>query len=100
TPPAAVIQDQPALASHRERVKKYRTLGGPLVELTRAEPHTERAPGFADRNIVAQDSGPVLAFERDQMAAGIEHRDGERRAFDLAAVLERYVDDSRGLSKR
>ena len=34
------------------------------------------APGFAERDVEAQDSGLVLALEGDEMAAGIE--DGDR----------------------
>jgi len=34
------------------------------------------------------------------MAAGIEHRDRERRAIGLAALLERGIDDSAGLRER
>ena len=40
-----------------------------------AEAHAERAPGFAVGDVEAQDAGPVLALERDEMPAGIEHRD-------------------------
>src|SRR5262249_53896380 len=48
----------------------------------------------------AQQPRLVLALEGDEMAAGIEHGDGERRTVGVAAFLERGVDDRRGLSER
>ena len=69
-------------------------------ERARAEAHAERAPGLAEGDVEAQQPRLVLALERDEMAAGIEHRDGERRAIGVAAFLERGVDDGGGLRKR
>jgi hypothetical protein len=33
------------------------------------------------------------------MAAGIEHRDGQRETVAVAAFIERAIDDGRSLSK-
>ena len=39
----------------------------------------------------------VLALHRHQMAAGVEHDDGQRLQIQFAAFFERLVDDRRGL---
>src|SRR6516225_4244287 len=69
-------------------------------ERARSEAHAERAPGLADGDVEAQEAGLVLALERDQVPAPVQHGDGERRAIRVAAFLERGVDDGRSLGKR
>src|SRR5262249_59108043 len=65
-----------------------------------AEAHAERAPGLAEGDVEAQEAGLVLALERDEVPAGVEDGDGERRAIGVAAFLERGVDNGRSLSER
>src|SRR4029077_19401190 len=60
----------------------------------------ERAPGLAEGDVETQQARLVLALERDQVPAGVEHGDGERRATGVAALLECGVDDGRGLRER
>jgi hypothetical protein len=69
-------------------------------ERARAEAHAERAPGLAERDVETQQARFVLALERDQVPASVEHGDGERRAIGVAALLERGVNDGRGLNER
>src|SRR5215472_6259956 len=97
---AAGIGDHASLAGGRQHGEELRGLGRARGERTRAETHAERAPGLAEGDVEAQEAGLVLALERDQVSAGVEHGDGQRRAIGVAAFLERDVDDGRGLSKR
>ena len=62
-------------------------------ELAPAEAHAQRAPRLALGDLRPEDARPVLALERDEMAAGVEHRDGQRLEFARAAVRQRLVDD-------
>src|SRR6476646_1675553 len=59
-----------------------------------------RAPSLAEGDIETQQARLVLALERDQMPADVEHGDGQRRATGVAALLECGVDDGRGLRER
>jgi hypothetical protein len=54
-------------------------------------------PGFAECDVEPQDAGLVLPFEGDEVAAGVENRDGERRATRLSGLLEGAVHDGAGL---
>ena len=90
---AGGIADHAALAHRRQHGEELRRVGRAFGERARAEPHAERAPGFAEGDVEAQDSRLVLALEGDEMPAGIEHRDRERLEFLVAAGLERDVDN-------
>src|SRR5262249_33922306 len=96
---AARIGNEPATAGGRQRREELRRVGGTLEQGARAEAHAERAPGFAVRDVEAQDARLVLALECDQVAAGVEDRHGQRRAVGLAPVLERDVDYDTGLGQ-
>src|SRR5262249_32611902 len=50
-------------------------------------------------NVETKDAGFVFALERDEVATGVEHGDGERSAIGLAALFEGGVDDGAGLSE-
>ena len=89
----AGIADHAAAAHRRQHGEELRRVGRALGERARAEAHAERAPGFAEGDVEAQDSRLVLALEGDEMPAGIEHRDRERLEFLVAAGLEGDVDD-------
>src|SRR5262249_50096481 len=96
---AARIGHEPAAAGGGERGEELRRVGGAFEQRARAEAHAERAPRFAERDVETQDARFVLALEGDEMAAGIEDRNGERRAIGLAPFLQRDVDDGAGLGK-
>ena len=51
------------------------------------------APGLALRDLRPQQARLVLALQRHEMAARIEHGDGERLQLQAAAMLQRLVDD-------
>src|SRR5499433_2553911 len=97
---AAGIGDHAPFAGGREHGEELRSLRRARGERARAEAHAERAPGLAEGDVEAQEAGLVLALERDQVPARVEHGDGQRRAIGIAAFLERGVDDGRSLSKR
>ena len=90
---------RPSLAA-ASMVKNCGVLARARGQRARAEAHAERAPGLAEGDVETQQARLVLALERDQVPAGVEHGDGERRAIGVAALLERGVDDGRGLSER
>src|SRR6516164_3577464 len=90
---AARIGDHATMACRRQHREKLRRLGRAAGERARAETHAERAPGFAERDVEPQDAGFVLALERDEMAAGIEHGDGERSEIGLARLFQGDVDN-------
>src|SRR5215510_9754634 len=96
---AARIGNQPAAAGGGQRGEELRRVGGALEQGARAEAHAERPPGFAEGDVEAQDAGLVLALEGDEMAAGVEYGDGQRRAVGVAAFLQRGVDDGAGLGE-
>ena len=50
--------------------------GYPAGQRARAETHAEGAPRLADRDLRPHDSGAVLARERLEMTAGVQHRHG------------------------
>src|SRR5262249_29235968 len=85
-----------SLAHGRECRVELRLARGAARERARAESHAERAPGFAERNVEAQDAGLVLALEGDEVAACIEHGDCKRRELGLAPGLERDADEGGG----
>jgi len=60
----------------------------------------ERSPRLGDGDVGPKNAGAVLALERDEMAAGVQHGDGERRAIRFASLAERDVDDGAGLPER
>src|ERR1051326_1069428 len=97
---AARIADHAAAARRRQHGEELRRLRRTARQGGRAETHAERAPGFAEGDVETQDAGFVLALERDQMAAVIEHRDGERSQIVVAAFLQRDIDDGGSLRKR
>src|SRR5205085_2377898 len=68
-------------------------------ELAAAEPHAERAPGFARRDLGPQQARPVLALHRLELAAGVEHHHGQRLQVQVAAFFQRLVDDDRSLGE-
>src|SRR5262249_38416243 len=84
---------QPPAAHRRKCGVERRLLGCAAGECARAQPHAERTPGFPERDVETQDAGLVLALERDQVPAGVEHGDRERLEFVLAPGLERDIDD-------
>src|SRR5262249_24336246 len=96
---AAGIGDHAPFAGSREHGEELRSLRRARGERARAEAHAERAPGLAEGDVEAQEARLVLALERDQVPARIEHGDGQRRAIGVATFLERGVDDGRSLSK-
>src|SRR5438876_178015 len=79
-----------------ERIDEHRHLLRAIGELAGAEPHAQRAPGLGHGDVGPQDSRSVLALERHEMTAGIEHGDGERRAIRLASFFQRDLDDGAG----
>jgi hypothetical protein len=97
---AAGIGDHAPAARRRQHGEELRSLGRAPRKRARAEAHAERAPGFAEGDVEAQEPRLVLALERDEVPAGIEHGDGERRAIGIAALLERGVDNGGGLRER
>ena len=62
-----------------------RLLGHPAGQRAGAEAHAERAPRLADRDLRPHDPRTVLARERLEMTAGVQHGHGQRRAVGLAA---------------
>src|SRR5262249_14007205 len=97
---AAGIGDHASIAGGRQHSEELRGLRRARGERARAEAHAERAPGLAEGDVEAQEAGLVLALERDQVSAGVEHGDGQRRAIGVTAFLKRGLDDGRSLSKR
>src|SRR5215217_872528 len=51
---AARNRHQTALAHHRERPEELRVLGGTAGQRTAGKAHAERAPGFAEGDVEAQ----------------------------------------------
>ncbi len=51
------------------------------------------------RDLRPQDAGAVLPLEGEEVPAGIKHGDSERLQFQGAPMLQRLVDDERGLRK-
>ncbi len=105
-PPASLISTPPGLVTMRpplaaaSMVKNCGVLPARRRQRARAEAHAERAPGFAVGDVVTQQAGFVLALEGDEMAAGIEHGDGERREIGFARLLQRDIDNGGCLRKR
>ncbi len=95
TPPGLVTMRPPLAAA--SMVKNCGVFAARLAKRARAETHAERAPGFAESDVEPQNAGFVLALERDEMAAGIEHGDGERREIAVAGFFQGDVDDGGGL---
>jgi hypothetical protein len=96
TPPGLVTMRPPLAAASMVKNCGVRARG----KRARAEAHAERAPGFAEGDVEAQEARLVLALERNEVPTGIEHGDRERRAIGIAALLERGVDDGGGLRER
>ena len=96
---AARIGDHAAAARRRQHGEELRGFRRAASQRARAEAHAERAPGFAEGDVETQDAGFILALERDQVAAGIEHGDGERREIGLARLFQRDIDDGGSLRK-
>src|SRR5262249_36735325 len=69
-------------------------------ELAAAKPHAERPPGLAHRDLRAEQARAVLALHRLQLAAGVEHHDGQWLQLQLAAFCQRLVNDRRSLIER
>jgi len=59
--------------------------------------HAERSPGFRHGDVGPQNSRSVLALERDEMSARIEHRDRQRRTIRFTPFFQRDLDDGAGL---
>src|SRR5258707_14699239 len=97
---AARIGHHASAAGRRQHREELRRLGRPRRERARAEAHAQRTPRFAEGDVEAQQAGFVLALERHEVTACVEHGDSERGAVRLSALLEGGVDDGRGLSKR
>ncbi len=82
-PPASRIKHAARIGNHAsaacrgERGEEHRRLLGALEQRARPEAHAERAPGLSECDIEPQNARLVLALERDQMPAGIQHRDRE-----------------------
>src|SRR6185437_3153436 len=72
---------------------------GAAREFSAAEAHAEHAPRLALGDLGPEQARIVLALQRDEMAAGIEHGHGERLELEAPPVLERFVDDDRGLGE-
>jgi len=91
---ADALQDAQAAASASMRNAAHSS-----VLATAAEAHAQRTPGFALGDLRPEDAGAILALEGKEVAAGIEHGHGERLQLQRAPMLERPVDDERGLRK-
>src|SRR5712691_4960171 len=94
---AARIGDHAPAARRIECIEELRRIGSALEQRARSEAHAECAPGLAIGNVVAKDAGFVFALERDQMTAGVEHRDGHRHEIHLTSLVECDIHDGAGL---
>jgi hypothetical protein len=95
TPPGLVTMRPPLAAA--SMVKNCGVFAARLAKVREPKAHAERAPGFSKSNVEPQDTGFVLALERDEVAANIEHGDGERCEIAIAAFFQGDVDDGGGL---
>src|SRR5580704_5096014 len=95
----AGICDHPAAARRREHGEKLRRLGCAAGKRAGAETHAKGAPCLAERNVETQDPRFVLTLISDEMAAGVEDRDRERRKIAVACLFKRDVNDSGSLCK-
>src|SRR5262249_26197136 len=69
-------------------------------QLARPEAHSERAPRLAESDVKPSEACAVLALERNQVPADVEHRDGQWSKLALARGCERNVDDRARLGQR
>src|SRR6266849_3334942 len=96
---AARIGDHAPTARGRQHGEKLRRTGSALRERARAEAHAEGAPSFTEGNVEAENARSIFALEGNEVAARIEHGDGERGAIGLATLLEGGVDHRTRLGK-
>src|SRR5579859_3813834 len=94
---AARHRDDAAARGADERLDEGRVADGAAGEFAAAEAHAEGAPGLAAGDLRAQQAGAVLALRRLQLAAGVEHHDGQRLEAALAPFFEHLVENDRGL---
>jgi hypothetical protein len=85
-----------ALGDADQRAVKSWGSSGTLRERAPSSAHSERAPRLAQRNIRSENARMVLSLECNEMATGIQHRDGHRFELELFGALQRSVDHPRG----
>src|SRR6516165_8031120 len=93
---AARYRDDAAARGGAERLDKGRVGGGAPGEFAPTKPHPQGAPRLAAGDLRPQQARTILAFQRREVAASVEHRHGQRLEAELAALLQRLVDDDRG----
>src|SRR5580704_4937760 len=96
---AARIGDHAPTTRGRQHGEKLRRAGCALRERARAEAHAEGTPSFTEGDVEAENARSIFALEGNEVAARIEHGDGERGAIGLATLLEGGIDHGAGLGK-
>src|SRR6185437_2089045 len=97
---AGWIRDQTPAARHPDCREENRILRRALHAGTRTPAETERAVSLADRNLVAEYPGVILALGADNVSAGVKHHDRLRHLLLIARGLQCDIDDGGSLSKR
>src|SRR5690242_7356701 len=97
---AARDGNETAVGGGGQRAHEVRTIGEPIAQRPARLTHAERAPRLADRDVGTEDARAVLALERDELTAGVEHGDGQRHHGVLSSGRERRLDDHHRLLER
>ncbi len=92
--------DQVAVSQRDERVGKVGTALGLSGKRSAADPHVQCAVGLAPGNSLPQQAGAVLAGERDEIASGVEDRNGHWRKVSFSCVLEGTIHDDACIDER
>ena len=98
TPPGTGTKRPPETAASAPW--KAGRLPQPVADGPAGNPHAQRAPCLAERDVEAQHAAAVLALERHEMTARIEHCHGERQQIRRARSLQRAIDHAFGLEQR
>ena len=91
TPPGTGMK-RPSDAAAIARLKR-RAILQPVADGAAGDAHAERARRLADGDVGAEIARAVLALEQHDVAADVEHRDGERQQSRVGAGFQRAVDD-------